>query len=29
MTQKEIQEEYRKCIESFEYWKNNYLVRKR
>ena len=29
MTQEYIQEEYRKCIESFEYWKDNYLMRKR
>ena len=29
MTQEYIQEEYHKCVESFEYWKDNYLMRKR
>lgn len=29
MTQEEIKEEYRKCIESFEYWRDHYFLRKR
>ena len=29
MTEKEIREEYRKCIESFEYWRDYYFFRKR
>ena len=29
MTQKELQEEYRKCMESFEYWRDKYVIRKR
>lgn len=29
MTREEIQEEYRKCIESFDYWKEHYFMRTR
>ena len=29
MTQEEIKEEYRKCVESFEYWRDHYFFRKR
>ena len=29
MTQEEIKEEYRKCVESFEYWRDRYFMRKR
>ena len=25
MTQEEIREEYRKCVKSFEYWRDHYL----
>ena len=29
MTQEEIKEEYHKCIESFEYWRDHYFLRKK
>ena len=29
MTQEEIQEEYRKCIESFEYWRDHYFFHRK
>ena len=29
MTQEEIHEEWRKCAESFDYWRDNYLTRRR
>lgn len=29
MTEQELREEYRKCVESFEYWRDTYVIRKR
>lgn len=29
MTKEQLKEEYKKCIESFDYWKNTYVLKPR